>query len=158
MSDLADAATRAAILAVLKARVAEAYELAREACAEQLDVGDRKAGRLGETKIGTASLVTGRTTARVTDETALIKWVATNHPDEITEAVRTAYVNKLLTDAKTYGDAVDVTTGELIPGITVSAGNPYVRVESAQDAAETITAQWAEAARYVPELPGGSDV
>lgn len=155
MSDLSDAATRVAIVAALKSKVLEAYELARAEAGEQMDPGDRKAAQLGGGKLGHVTVATGSTRAKVTNDTALTKWVAEHHPDEIVQSVRSSYVNKILDDAKHYGQAVDVTTGELIPGVDVRVGNPYVTVKLADDAAETIAAHWDTALRHVPELPGG---
>lgn len=155
MSELADAATRVAIVAALKTKVLEAYELARTEAGDHMDPGDRKAAQLGDGKLGHVTVANGSTRAKVTNEDAFTKWVADNHPDEIVQAVRPSYVNKILSDAKHYGQAVDVTSGELIPGVDVAVGNPYVTVKLAEDAAEIIAANWDTALRHVPELPGG---
>lgn len=155
MSELTDAATRVAIVAALKSKVLEAYELARNESGDQMDSGDRKAVRLGDGQLGHVVKANGSSRAKVTNEEALIKWVAEHHPDEIVQAVRPSYVNKLLDDAKHYGQAVDVTTGELVPGVDVRVGNPYVTVRLAEDAGEIIAAHWEKALRHVPELPGG---
>lgn len=155
MSELADAATRVAILAALKAKVLEAYELARAEASERMDPGDRKAAQLGGGALGHVTVATGSTRAKVTNDDAFTKWVADNHPDEIVQAVRRSYVTKVLDDAKHYGQAVDVTTGELIPGVDVTLGKPYVTVKLADDAGQTIAANWDAALYHVPELPGG---
>lgn len=153
-SELPHAAARVAILAALKARVNQAYEGARAEAAELLEPGDRKAARLGDGGLGHVLMTNGATRAGVSDETALLAWVKKCHPDEVVTTVRKSYLDKLLRDAKRHGAPVDETTGELVPGIVVSTGDPYISVRLAEDAGQVITANWPEAHRHVPELPG----
>lgn len=155
MSELSDAATRVAIVAALKAKVLEAHELARAEAGDRMDPGDRKAAQLGDGRLGHVIMTTGSTRAKVVNDDAFTAWVAKNYPDELVQSVRSSYVNKVLSDAKRYGQAVDTSTGELIPGVDVTVGNPYVSVKLAEDAGEIIAANWEAAMFHVPELPGG---
>lgn len=155
MDNLAESATRVAILSALRSRVAEAYEIARNDTAEVMDAGDRKSARLGSGELGKVVKTNGSTRAKITDEQAFTKWVAQHHPDEVIQAVRQSYLNKVLADAKHYGQGVDTATGELIPGVDVVQGNPYVTVKLTDDAADLISANWDAALHHVPELPGG---
>lgn len=155
MSELLDAATRAAIVSALRSQVMEAYELARNEVGEQMNPGDRKAAQLGNERLGYVVMTTGSTRFKVTNDDVFTQWVAEHHPEELVQAVRSSYRNKVLDDAKRFGQAVDVHSGELIPGVDVVQGAPYVTVKLAEDAGDIIAANWEQARSHVPELPGG---
>lgn len=152
---LSDEATNVAVLKALRGRVAEAYETARNATDNEMDVGDRKAVRLGDGKLGDVIKASGSRRAKVTDEESFLKWVAEAHPEEIVQSVRASFQSKILNDAKYYGQAVDVTTGELVPGVELTVGEPYITVRLADGADEKIAAHWDEAVSHLPELSGG---
>lgn len=155
MSDLSDTATRLAILSALHSQVTSVYKQARAASSDHMDAGDRKSVRLGDNPLGDVIMTKGTTRAKVTNHEAFTAWVAKNHPDEIVQSVRKSYLDKVLADAKQHGMGVDVTTGEVIPGVEVETSEPHVAVRLADDAAETISAHWESALQHVPELPGG---
>ena len=156
MSDLADEARKAAVYQALKAKSSEGYELARAHCSELMDSGDRKRALIDDEHVADVIKTTGSRRAKVTDDATLLAWVQQNHPEEIVESIRPAYRTKLLDDAKHYGDAVDVTSGELVPGITVEHGPGHVSVRLADGALQVLAARWGEVLQQVPEL-GASD-
>lgn len=91
------------------------------------------------TPLGTVGMVKGRTTATIDNDAALTAWVEDNHPGEIetVRRVRPGYVKKLLDAAKVKGAAVDA-HGEVIPGILVGEGDPYLSVRLADDAEQAV--------------------
>ncbi len=153
---VSDEATNVAILKALRSRVAEAYETARNGTDNEMDVGDRKAVHLSDGKLGDVIKANASRRAAVTDEESFLKWVAKNHPEEIVQSVRPAFRSKILNDTKRYEEAVDVTTGEIVPGVELTKGEPYITVRLADDANERIAAHWHEALSHLPELPGGA--
>lgn len=99
------------------------------AVAAGMDVGDRKVAKLtDQTAVGSVTYANGKTTARVTDERALRDWVADNKPGELVTIVRPAYVSALLSAAVKAKAPVDPATGEVVPGIEVGQGDPYLTV------------------------------
>lgn len=149
-------ASRVAILKALRNTVSEAYETARNDTGNEMDVGDRKAVSLGDGKLGDVLKASGSRRAAVTDEDSFLKWVAEAHPEEIVQSVRSAFRTKILNDTKRYGQAVDVTTGELVPGVELTVGEPYITVRLADEANDRIAAHWSEVLAQLPELPGGA--
>lgn len=152
---VSDEAGRVAILRALRNTVTEAYETARNDTDNEMDVGDRKAVHLGDGKLGDVLKASGARRAAVTDEDSFLKWVAENHPEEIVQSVRPAFRTKILNDTKHYEGPVDVTTGEVVPGVELTFGEPYISVRLADDAHARITAHWNEVLAQLPELPGG---
>lgn len=69
--------------------------------------------------MGTISRTGGQSEAFVKDERVLLVWCEVEHPEEIetVKRVRPAFVGKLLKDAAENDEAVDVTTGQAVPGI-----------------------------------------
>lgn len=104
------------------ARVA-ARELMQQAGAERVRVTDQHGANLGA-----VTLAAGRTTARVSDESAFVRWVADRYPTEVEQIVRDAFRRRLLSEAGKAGDPVDTETGEVIPGVAIEQGEPYVTV------------------------------
>jgi hypothetical protein len=98
---------------------------AREAL-KGLPFGDSVAGKSGEQVVCKASWVKGRQSIRVEDEQALLDWVTNNHPTEVVYSVNPAYVK---TFKAVDGMVIDA-AGELVPGMTVVAGDPYISVKS----------------------------
>lgn len=83
------------------------------------------AGELPDgTRIGTVKRSKERRTAVVTDEAALLAWVEKHRPDEVMRSVNPAFVAALKATCKRLGEAVDVTTGEIVPGIEMTTGEP----------------------------------
>jgi predicted metalloendopeptidase len=117
-----------ALEAEAKARV---LELSKETGATTFTVKDDD-----DTKLGTVSVSDGKTSAEITNEAALYQWVKKNRPDQLVEVIAPAYLKALLKAAVESGDgvAVDEDSGEVIPGIEVSVGDPYVSSRPNADA------------------------
>lgn len=105
---------------------------------EAQDVGAVPVRDADDVQLGTASLVGGKPKATVVDESAFLGWVKTNHPDQVREIVDLAYRSKLLKAAANAGTGIDPSTGELIPGIEVTEGRPYARVNPNDEARDRI--------------------
>lgn len=152
--NLSEQATRLALLRVLRDRIGDAYDAERQRLGGELDPADRKAAQMAGHKIGSVSKTLGRSSVRVSDMDALVAWVRDRYPTEIVETVRESYLSKLKDSAKRHGTAVDESTGEIVPGIQVAIGDPYITVRVDDTAADVIAAHWQDVVRYVPELPG----
>lgn len=127
--DVHDAALRAAIWAVIETRAKELKDSAR-AELSTLPVGDSVAGRWGDKIVGKATMSKGREKIVVNDPAALLEWVRKAHPTEVVESVNLAFMN---TFRAVSGMVVDQ-QGELVPGVEVVQGEPYVSVRKTPDA------------------------
>lgn len=134
-----DIARDLAVLKVLSERLREAKALLDNQARELMEPSDRSAVKLDGELVGTVTLVTGRSTTRVTDAEALTEWVRRNHPTEVqtVETVRPAFLSMLLA-----GTGADPGTGEIIPGIGVSEGAPYPMVRLTADADAVVAVAW----------------
>lgn len=95
-------------------------EAAKEAAIAVLDEpGDAKrvAG------LGVVRLVSGRAKTEITDQQAVVAWVAANLPDEVEQSVKPATLSALLKSGGVTGD------GECIPGMEQTVSAPTLRVE-----------------------------
>ncbi len=138
---------------------------ARAAAAETLTAtwrpGDRNAGALPSGAIiASVTYAKGRISARVSDRESFEAWVKENHPTEIetvtTTRVNPAYEALLTSAAKQLGVAIDATTGEEVPGITVGQGAPYAIVKLTTDAEDLIAQAWQDG--ELTELVGGIEL
>lgn len=107
-----------------------------ELVAQMGDLGIRSLDVSGdaEEKLAVVSRTPGKKTAKVVDEAALLVWVRENRPDQLREVVHEAYVDALKKLAVEHGSAVDETTGEVIPGIEVTTGDPFVSTRPTAEA------------------------
>lgn len=87
-----------------------------------------------DTDLGSVSVSSGRTLAKVTDVQAFTAWVADRYPYEMVQQVREAFAKKLLDAASAAGEPVDTVTGEVMPGVEVSVGDSYLTVRPSADA------------------------
>ncbi len=163
MTNPRDTAVRVAALKALYDRVRDAYNAARAEAADTLQPGDRlRATLAGGADIGTVTVVEGRTTAKVTDPDALLKWVQVNAPSEVETVarVRESYVGALLSRCENLGgtDAVGAAmhgkTGELLPGVGFTVGDAYARVTQTHDQQAAFVEAW-WAGELPDVLPGG---
>lgn len=93
------------------------------------DDAERLAAKLPDgTRIGAVSWRQGSVTARVEDEAAALAWCLKEHPEEIMQAVRPAFLANLLDLAKKAGYGYDPTTGQALDWIKVGTGAPGVTV------------------------------
>jgi phage host-nuclease inhibitor protein Gam len=142
------------VLRALADRVAAALTAAKTDTLAAMEVGERLVVKVGDTPVGTVTVAHGRPSARITDPRALLAWVKANHPTEVVprEEVRAAFVTALLGRAKS--------SGEVIPGIDVSQGDPYLLAPVDDVAAAVIGAAWADGslslpASVLPQIEGG---
>jgi hypothetical protein len=144
---LTDAEKLAALETYLKVLKASAEALRTRVTA---DMGVRRVERVGAflpdgTKLAAVSRSDGRKSVKVTDEAAALAWAERNYPGEVqsVRAIRPAFLKKLLDVAGSLpvGSAgLDVSTGEELPFIEVTQGNPYVMVTTTDDGVERIAA------------------
>lgn len=143
------------MLRALKARVRDVETQISAELLPELEDGDTKAARLDDgTLLGKVTRTQGRRAPRVTDEHALTQWVKTHYPSEIAESVRPAFRDKLLETVKRHGEAVDESTGEIVPGIELSVGNPYLSFRAQAGCDEAIAANLPELVGHVLLEPG----
>jgi hypothetical protein len=98
---------------------------------EQMAASDdeRKAAKLPDgTKIGAVSYRNGAVSAHVTDEAAALAWCIREHPEQIMQAIRPAFLTMLLDVAKKEGFGFDPATGQALDWIKVGRGAPGVTV------------------------------
>lgn len=84
--------------------------------------------------LGSLTVVCGQAKARVVDERAFAAWVASRYPGELVQRVQPAFTQKLLDAATEVGEPVDTTTGEVVPGVELAAGEPYLSCRPTPDA------------------------
>lgn len=110
-----------------------------------LDEGDAKAATLDDgTRLGKVFKVRGRLTPAVTNEAEFLAWVRKNHPSEITESVRPAYQAKVIASTKANGLPVDPATGEVVPGVELREGAPYISFRGERGYQEIIAQRWTD--------------
>lgn len=114
-----------------KAAKVVAEESMQSSGAERVRVTDEAGNNLGA-----VTLAGGRKTAKVTDQRAFAEWVAKKYPGETKTVVTVnpAFEKKLLDAAKNADGPVDTSDGELIPGVEISEGDPYITVRPTDDA------------------------
>lgn len=164
-----DDAMRLAVVRVLGDRVKVAEMEHKAALWDAMATGERWAAKLPDgTVIAWVPKVRGATSVTVTNPEEFTRWVMREHPTEVTtevipaqaertvHTVRPAFERKLLQQWKELGAAVDP-NGEEIPGVRVTSGDPYVKVEVTPDGPAAVTAAWASGALSVADilaLPG----
>jgi hypothetical protein len=106
--------------------------------ADMLDGGVERVGVTDDdgAKLGAVSLTVRGPAPQVVDDRAFLAWVLKRYPDEIVQAVRASFTEKLLAGAKAVGEPIDPATGELIDGVDMVAGEPYLTVRPTAEAKE----------------------
>lgn len=161
-------ALQMALLKVLVTELATAKKVADCEIRDTWRPSDRLTATIpGGEDIGTVTLAKGRASAAVTDQAAYEAWVRVNHPEWIETVPATERINpdataRLTSAARKNGVAVDAETGEEVPGITVSAGDPYPMVKLTGDAREAVAAAWrdgslTELVSGLLEIEGGEE-
>lgn len=151
--DAREVTLRLAALKALLDKVKDAYGTARNEALVALDPGDRKSAVTDSGRdIGTVSYVKGRTTLNVSDTAALTAWVQENAPTEVesTVRVRPAYLAALIKRCRVAGRDVFDVTGELVPGLRPTIGEPYVSAKQSDDQYEAFTAAYMEGELLLP--------
>lgn len=137
-------------LAVLRALEARIKDLKLTINAEllcALEPGDTKAATLDDgTKLGKVSMASGRDTPTVVNERLFTKWVKENYPTEIIETVAATFQNQIFAAAKAYGAAVDPATGEVIPGVELRTGQPYISFRGERGYEQIVADRWQDLA------------
>lgn len=134
-------ARRLAVLAVISDWVKKEDQRLRGEMAAELVPGDRQSALLDpankDTLLGFVTLVKGRQSWRVTDESALLDWVKRNAPTEVVtvQSVRPSFVTALINECKTHGGWISP-EGELMhpDGLETSIGTPYIQVKATAEA------------------------
>lgn len=129
--------------------------LSADALAEFEEQGTRPTWRMDGVTVAAAFTRPG---VEVVDEEALVRWVASRHPTEITQVIRPAFRTALLAEVAERGDPPCSRDGEVIPGLMWRRGGEFshVTVKPAGDlkrqlhavAVEMVTGQ-----RPLPALP-----
>ena len=126
---------------------------------DSMKPGDRRTAVLPNgADMGYATLSKPPIDVDVTDWAAFFAWVKLRHPEEIHETVYDAFVDKLKESAKKHGQAVDETTGEIVPGITVGHKSPQLKPyihNAMKPQLEKLLTQLLDHGRL--ELPAGED-
>lgn len=127
-----DAAARAVLWQIVE-QAAKARKDEAKAELAQLEPGDTVAGKWDGQLLGKATKTVGRTKLVVSDERALLTWLQYHQPDEIVMSINPAYLKALEDKARSVGHPIDG-DGELIPGLELVQGDPYVSVRKQPDA------------------------
>lgn len=127
-----DAAARAVVFQVLEQRAKELKDAAKAELA-QLQPGDTIGAQWDGQLLGKATMTAGRTRLVVTDEGKLLEWLQGNHPTEIVVSPNPAYLKSLESTARNVGAVID-NQGEIVPGVELTHGDPYVSVRKQPDA------------------------
>lgn len=130
--DMRNAAARAVVFQVLEQRAKELKDAAK-AELSQLQPGDTIGGSWDGQLLGKATMTAGRTRLVVTDEGKLLAWLQSNHPTEIVISPNQAYLKALESTARNVGAVID-NQGEIVPGVELTHGDPYVSVRKQPDA------------------------
>lgn len=134
--NLRDLARVAMASKVLGDAAKEEGAAARAALGQQMIDGGVERVRVtgDDAEYGTVVCVPGRKSAGIVDDAAFTAWVAARYPDQMVMSVRPSFRELLLGRATRLGDPVDKETGELIPGVTMRQGDPYLTVKPNADA------------------------
>lgn len=139
MADMKGAARTAMSAQLLSSVITDEHKPVKvDLLASMLDAGVERVGVTNDdgVKFGTVSVTAGTAKARVVDDRAFLAWVIARYPDEIAQVVRDSFVKKLLDAATEAGEPVDATTGEVVPGVELVDGKPYLTVRPTADAKE----------------------
>lgn len=138
MSNPRETALALAVVTTIADAAKERKDQLRFQLLEELNAAGADAVRAdidGE-RIARTSLIMPKTKLGVADEEAFTKWVQENYPTEVvtTTTVRPAFKEYFLQGLQINGnDAIDTKTGEVVPGLRASQGNPYVSTKFESD-------------------------
>lgn len=159
MMDVRDAARRVMAAKLISDAVkAQTEHLRQELLAHmtgseirQVGVKDDEGQELGTVYVGGNRSLK----ATVTDERQFLDWVKRTRPGDVVETVRESTRRALLDAASKAGVPVDTTTGELIPGVEMCAGDPYLATRPTALARELMADTLSRSGLLA--LPGGED-
>lgn len=143
MSDLQAAARRVAAAKLIGDVLKEEADQARKSTLELMDqLGVERVRVTDESgaNLGAVTIAAGRVSVRVVDEQAFVAWVRRNHPSELVQVVRDSFREKVFASAKAKVEPGDSTAvgpdGEVVPGLEVVHGTPYVTARPTAEARE----------------------
>jgi hypothetical protein len=139
MSDMKGAARTAMAAQLLSSVItAEHKPVKADLLADMVDAGVERVRVLDDDglNLGAVTLACGDPRAKVVDDRAFLAWVVDRYPGEVVQQVRDAFTKKLLDGATAAGEPVDALTGEVVPGVELVAGDPYLMVRPAAGAKE----------------------
>lgn len=120
---------RVTALTLLKKRVDAELSAAKEAFKAESRPRDRRSSAIAGYDMGAVSLTAGRQSYKVVDMKKLVDWCGTNAPNLLSTAISDDALRVLLRDP------VDA-DGELLPGVDLVQGDPYVTVRLSDGAAD----------------------
>lgn len=143
MTDLNQAAVKAAVLKILNDRVAAAFKAAKEEVAQILGPEGRKNAVFDGMKLASVS-VTKAGRVSVSNEKLLIDWVAEHYPTEIEETikVRPAFLEAIKKASEEAGEPCSPFGDLDVPGVSV--GEPFPLVRKSPGADELVEKLWQE--------------
>jgi hypothetical protein len=130
---------------VIQDDVKRAFAATRDELEPRLAADEGIAAELPDgTRIGTVKRSKPRRAPTVTDEAALLAWVAEHRPDEIVRSVNPAFVDACKAQIRRHGHAFDPDTGEIIPGIEMLDGAPSYLPQPDPEMVPVVRARFAE--------------
>lgn len=154
MKDLARTALTAKLVADEYKKVGDA---AKAKLLTELDATGAERVRVRDVEgedLGAAILAKGKVTASITDPAAFEAWVKLRYPDQIRTRVEVdgAWQTRLIATCTREGAPVDPETGEVIPGVELSQGKPYISIRPSDEARNRMATVLAE--QGLPEIGG----
>jgi hypothetical protein len=159
MANLRDLAIELATTNLVADLVAEHKDVLREQMAHAFNElgSDSVKVSVDDEKIGKVSLVEPKAKTFVSDETALLRWVCDERPDEVLMQIRESFKKYLLDNVEVLDDGTCVlaTTGEIVPGISARKSSAYVSTRFEKDGREKLIAA-IKSGKVVFDLPAVS--
>lgn len=159
MGDVKGAARSAMAAQLLSAVIADEHKPVKVTLlADLLDLGAERIRVTDDdgAELGAVVVAAGKPKARVVDERAFLAWVVDRYPAEVVQVVRESFARAVLAAATAAGDPIDARTGEVIPGVEMSAGEPYLTVRPATHAKERMRGLLLSSGLL--QLPAGGEV
>lgn len=140
MTALKQAVIRAVVAKWMADKVSSARTVLNAEALANMDVGDRKKAVLDDgTVIGAVTVTDPKWIPKIVNSNEFLKWVEENHPEHVEKVTRVhamyakALVNEVqMVDGAPVGrgpvDAFDPKTGEVVPGVAFTRGNPGITV------------------------------
>ena len=118
---------RLPILKAIKDATDNAYKQAKAELGDDMDSGDRKTLTINGTKVGSATICEGKTTATVYDPEAYMEWARdNNYPFQVSMPSGLYAKNGPL---HVEGDVFVTAQGEVVPGVEARKGEDYLLVK-----------------------------
>lgn len=115
--------------------------------------GDRVTYAHNDIAYGSITMTNGRRGAHLVDPDAFLAWVERAYPDRIIRQVDPAFLGRILNVATRLGVAVDTETGEVIPGIEITQGEPFPSLRPTTELKELVQERMLGLTKQVIEGP-----